>query len=38
MFIPRGAVHWFYNPFDEPVEMIFIYMSYVGKGFTLGKK
>lgn len=25
MFIPRGAVHWFYNPFDEPVEMIFIY-------------
>ncbi len=25
MFIPRGAVHWFYNPFDEPVEMLFIY-------------
>lgn len=25
MFIPRGMVHWFYNPFDEPVEMIFIY-------------
>jgi quercetin dioxygenase-like cupin family protein len=25
MFIPRGAVHWFYNPFDKPVEMIFIY-------------
>jgi len=25
MFIPRGAVHWFYNPFEEPVEMIFIY-------------
>lgn len=25
MFVPRGAVHWFYNPFDEPVEMIFIY-------------
>jgi quercetin dioxygenase-like cupin family protein len=25
MFIPRGAVHWFYNPFDEPVEMIFVY-------------
>ena len=25
MFIPRGAVHWFYNPYDEPVEMIFIY-------------
>lgn len=25
MFDSRGAVHWFYNPFDEPVEMIFIY-------------
>lgn len=25
MFIPRGAEHWFYNPFDEPVEMIFVY-------------
>ena len=25
MFVPRGAVHWFYNPFDQPVEMIFIY-------------
>jgi quercetin dioxygenase-like cupin family protein len=25
MFIPRGEVHWFYNPYDEPVEMIFIY-------------
>lgn len=25
MFVPRGAVHWFYNPFSEPVEMIFVY-------------
>lgn len=25
MFVPRGAEHWFYNPFDEPVEMLFIY-------------
>jgi quercetin dioxygenase-like cupin family protein len=25
MFVPRGAVHWFYNPFPDPVEMIFIY-------------
>ncbi len=25
MFVPRGAVHWFYNPFDEPVEMLFAY-------------
>ncbi|MGA2401136.1 MAG: cupin domain-containing protein [Syntrophobacteraceae bacterium] len=25
MFVPRGAVHWFFNPFHDPVEMIFIY-------------
>jgi len=25
MFVPRGEVHWFYNPFNEPVEMIFVY-------------
>ena len=25
MFVPRGEVHWFYNPFDEPVEMLFAY-------------
>lgn len=25
MFVPRGAVHWFYNPFPDPVEMIFVY-------------
>ncbi|VBB46463.1 Cupin 2 conserved barrel protein [uncultured Desulfatiglans sp.] len=25
MFVPRGEVHWFYNPFPEPVEMLFIY-------------
>jgi quercetin dioxygenase-like cupin family protein len=25
MFVPRGAVHWFYNPFSEPVEMLFVY-------------
>jgi mannose-6-phosphate isomerase-like protein (cupin superfamily) len=25
MFVPRGEVHWFHNPFDEPVEMLFIY-------------
>lgn len=24
-FVPRGAVHWFYNPFPEAVEMIFVY-------------
>ena len=25
MFVPRVAVHWFYNPSPEPVEMIFVY-------------
>ena len=37
MFIPRGAVHWFYNPFDEPVEMIFIYTrpSLKAAGYTV---
>ena len=25
MFVPRGAVHWFYNPFPDPVEMLFLY-------------
>ena len=37
MFIPRGAVHWFYNPFDEPVEMIFIYTrpSLASAGYTV---
>lgn len=25
MFVPRGSVHWFFNPFNEPVEMIFVY-------------
>ncbi len=25
MFVPRGAVHWFYNPFPEPMEMLFVY-------------
>jgi len=25
MFVPRGEVHWFYNPFLEPVEMLFAY-------------
>lgn len=25
VWVPRAAVHWFYNPFDEPCEFIFIY-------------
>jgi mannose-6-phosphate isomerase-like protein (cupin superfamily) len=25
IWVPRGEVHWANNPFDEPLEMIFIY-------------
>jgi len=25
LWVPRGAVHWFYNPFDEPCEFLFLY-------------
>lgn len=25
IWVPGGEVHWAYNPFDEPMEMIFIY-------------
>ncbi len=25
LWVPRGAVHWFYNPFSEICEFIFLY-------------
>jgi mannose-6-phosphate isomerase-like protein (cupin superfamily) len=25
IWIPRGEVHWAHNPFEEPLEMIFLY-------------
>lgn len=25
LWVPRGATHWFSNPFDEPCEFLFIY-------------
>jgi len=25
IFVPRGAVHWAYNPFDEPLVELFLY-------------
>lgn len=25
IFVPQNVVHWFYNPFDEPVEMLWLY-------------
>ncbi len=27
VWVPRGAVHWLYNPFDEPCEIIFLYTA-----------
>jgi uncharacterized RmlC-like cupin family protein len=24
VWVPRGAVHWAYNPFDEPCEFVFL--------------
>ena len=25
LWVPRGAVHWFYNPYDEPCDFLFLY-------------
>jgi quercetin dioxygenase-like cupin family protein len=25
IWVPKGAVHWFSNPFDEPCEFVFLY-------------
>ena len=25
LWVPRGAVHWFYNPFEEICEFLFLY-------------
>ena len=25
IWVPRNAIHWLYNPFDEPFEMICVY-------------
>jgi mannose-6-phosphate isomerase-like protein (cupin superfamily) len=25
LWVPRGMVHWAYNPFDEPSEMLLVY-------------
>ena len=27
MWVPKGTVHWFYNPFDEPCAMVFLYTT-----------
>jgi quercetin dioxygenase-like cupin family protein len=40
LWIPRGAAHWFYNPFDEPCEFIFIYTrpSLADAGYVLAEQ
>ena len=37
IFVPRGAVHWFYNPFDEPQIQLFVYTrsSLAKAGYSL---
>ncbi len=39
LWMPRGATHWFYNPFDEPCEFIFLYTraSLASAGYALNK-
>lgn len=27
VWVPRGAVHWLYNPFDDPCEILFVYTA-----------
>ncbi len=27
VWVPKGAVHWLYNPFDTPCEILFIYAA-----------
>ena len=27
MWVPKGTVHWFYNPYDEPCRMVFLYTT-----------
>lgn len=27
VWVPKGAVHWLYNPFDSPCEILFVYTS-----------
>ncbi|MBE0532341.1 MAG: cupin domain-containing protein [Rhodospirillales bacterium] len=37
LWIPRGEVHWFYNPFDDACEFVFIYTrpSLASAGYQL---
>ena len=37
IWVPRGAVHWAYNPFEEPCEFIFLYTraSFQSAGYEI---
>ena len=37
VWVPRGAVHWAYNPFDEPCEFVFLYTraSFQSAGYEI---
>jgi mannose-6-phosphate isomerase-like protein (cupin superfamily) len=37
IWVPRGAVHWAYNPFEEPCEFVFIYTraSFQSAGYEI---
>lgn len=37
IWVPRGAVHWAYNPFDEPCEFVFLYTraSFKSAGYEI---
>ena len=40
IYVPRGTVHWFYNPYDEPLEMLWLYTkpSLREAGYSLESK
>lgn len=37
VWVPRGAVHWAYNPFDDPCEFVFLYTraSFQSAGYEI---
>jgi quercetin dioxygenase-like cupin family protein len=40
LWVPRGAPHWFSNPFDEPCEFVFLYTrpSLKSAGYVLAEQ
>lgn len=37
IFVPKGVIHWFYNPYDEPCDMMTLYSkpSLAESGYAL---